>query len=1334
MSIHVPTVVYRGTINGAHDRGDRVITVTNVSGNLADAIAGNTVLFGTTSGGDDVARRRFRSRSGQDITIDENSNVWASGQHVTILRDWEIWPIFPFIELESPYTFYKDRDKVYGEENFKPYPVPVMKDDQAGYLVAGSCVFPLNGTGSYAVADGATISSYSWSSTGGVIAAPTASSTTITFTTAGSYWVYLTVTDSNGKSYTTRRIYYVHERTGANAPFLDFIVEAPPTRSWRNGGSTVRIRVNANAGITNIPDRASILLWNEAFYNGDEEYIGDAGNVIFSGNIRSESLVVDQNGGFISFEATSVSELLKRHQMFSVSLTDDPSPDTWWKYFKLTLPRAIHHLWSEHSTLFIRRDVILPIADTRRVPAVDDFVEGDLYSLVESFALQHGVYAHVCCSADNRVYVEEDVNILGQTARDAKPTITEITKADRMGDVDVTLIRQQELDTSFVFLGGVSYDGSETTPHISKAPGEVPETEGSGAINLERQIVANQDEANERSGRALAIANAKIKDIRLKHAGNYSFMDVVPQAWYTINVAANENKRGITLTNQKIVPRNIVLEYDSGAGTLFTSTTWDIEATGHDGITGNFPTEIPPPGPTPPAPSQIGNLVLFNSTIGCYVHGSWLQRNGGLTGTNIQDRHGGADPWWYTALKQNTFNPAFAILWKGDVGKIYRSADCGVTWVAKTPSNNPPNTFGDSPSPTAGGVTYIQYEGNFYAQDQHVFLAVWQNGSGKWRSWVVLTEDDGDTWSWVSLGADLGGSSWSSPTKYAEPGSFIGTGDRAQRVLYLTSSKFVLAYKDDSDGQGYVRIGNNDGTLGTPKHLDGGDNDIAEFSLARIDDDEFIVAYANGTTGGGSRVHTVRIGTVSGNTITLNTANDYYTGTVGTADSQAHGDVIIMMSSDTAVLAHSRAVSGTGGSYAYKITIVGTTISAVSSAVSFVGSGTTVPLSLIKIDSTHFVIGYTTSGTYICGEVTISSVQFPSSSVTLGVASVNSHTIAPLAVSNKFLVLYRTSGSAIGSKIGTISGTTVTLGADNASLVTSAPVPMNARLLGDGNVALFHQYGGNVRITVFDADTGGDSVTVSTFHDSGVAVSFAVGGNGDVGQDGQVMVVAFVDSSGTDLSFMTLAGVDQIKSLGMSISKGSGGYLYVSAWVPDELIVLIYELPSLTQLDVLSFGAATEAEMEADTYTAKPCASRINDNVCYLYGRLNNPASLGLCHIVRTVNAFSNLSVVESGWGGDHCSAFVEGPLYDLNAVRKRGVGSYFYRGNASEGLFYKSQLPFGVNSGALAATIDKYVIVGGSSPAGSQMVMQTTFPFTVWTDITEDYPLSGSVTGLTLV
>jgi hypothetical protein len=607
LSVFKPEQLYCGTVTSSPAMGARQITVVNVSGSLAAvdaALPDLTVYVGTSCGDYSKSKRRLRSRSGQVLTLDENSVDWANGDVITVMLSYDLWSVFPYIDPDTK-VFYKDYNIAYTDENEFMNPVAIMGPHQAKFLDGPTVVFNLVASDSYPVADSASITTYAWTTTGGSIANAADPTTTITFDTPGQYIITLTVTDSNANTQATRRVYFVHQRTGANAPYLDFEFDRSPEGSWDNGGWSCGVSIRGDADQSEFPDNTLCVLWAETFWSGEEHYIVDGYNIIMVGYIRSENVIKELDAGSVTFDIVTIHELLKNARCFSVSLEYDASPDTWWKMDDLTIGRAVHHVWRWHSTLFYVTDVYLPIltSNTELLRAVDDFEGNDLYSMVDNFTYQHSIFAHVVCNKYGQVYVEQDLAMLDEADRAAATVAVTLADRDRRGPTDLDYGRQTPEDVSHAIVSGTYFDGSQAYVIIAQAPGYLPSPWGEDEVSFERLVLGSQAYANMIAGRVIAVANGWIEEVGVPMAGNWlPALDIVPQNWVQLNVQAADTKRGIALEGNFHL-RGITSDIEVRGGTCFVDLSLVPEEFGPDGVPGPYPDDWPwPDFPIPPIP------------------------------------------------------------------------------------------------------------------------------------------------------------------------------------------------------------------------------------------------------------------------------------------------------------------------------------------------------------------------------------------------------------------------------------------------------------------------------------------------------------------------------------------------------------------------------------------------------------------------------------------------------------------------------------------------------------------------------------------------------------
>ena len=598
LSVIVPETVYCGKITGSPDRGAIEITVTDVSGNIGNVKEGQTVYVGTSCGLYDISKRRLRRVNGNVLTLDESSLIWDNSWYLTVVKNWELWPMYPYISgTAGNYTFYKDRDIAYSDQNEKPYPVAIMGWHRAVMLTGSDITVNLIGTNSYAVASGASISSYLWECDSGVIASANAATTTIKFASAGQYWVKLTVTDSNGKTQSTYRIVVVHDES--NMPYTDFVVSRL-SGAWSSGGWDADITVYGDATQDDFPDGALMILWADQQY-GDGTEVDESYDVLFVGYLDGESVIINIDTGEVQFSAHTIHTLLNNCNMYSVSITAvDGTPSTWNEYTDdLTTARALHHYLRWHSTLFSICDVYLPVDSTLTMPA-QDFESGVIYNVIDTFAYQRSIFAHVCSDKHGVLHIERDVQTLSDSERAALTVVMAITDEDRVGDeVVLELLRNPITQTYLVNVSGIDNDKN---PYIAQAPGYIPNVYGNTVASFPGLALSDQSHANYLAGRLYAVANKVITEIRMPLAGNYSFMDLVPQEWYTLSISAASNKRGIVLAGANTVIRDINIQLNVVDGLLSQEIVTEVEVDAYDGVKLDVPLYDPPDYPDPPIP------------------------------------------------------------------------------------------------------------------------------------------------------------------------------------------------------------------------------------------------------------------------------------------------------------------------------------------------------------------------------------------------------------------------------------------------------------------------------------------------------------------------------------------------------------------------------------------------------------------------------------------------------------------------------------------------------------------------------------------------------------
>ncbi len=818
MTIIKPDVVYCGTVAGSPEFGDNVITVSNVSGNISNIVAGMTVYVGTACGDYSKGKRRYRSRNGQDFTLDENTINWTVGDYITVVRMFEFWNVYPYITTTVPFLFYKDRDITYSDQNSYPNPVAIITNGaKLGFLDGPSISFPISGSLSYTTAAGATITSYAWSGTGLSFANASAQSTTMTVSATGYYWLALTVTDSNGKTQTVRVIVRVHDR-GTDAPFSDFNTPQPMSQDWNSGGWRTSIECYKDFDIEDYPDDAIVIVWCEQTFAGVEAYYPD--NINFYGYLRKGSIRKIQNTGTVTFDIETIDALMSNAHMYSVSLEYSTSPDKWYKYYKLTAARTLHHYFKWHSTLFEIANVFLPMTETTEFSASDDFDAGSMMSQAETFAYERSIFAHIMCDKHGEVQIRQDIHLLPNATRAANQTLFNITAEDHLPEVEVVLNTEATFGHIIVSGGRRNPDDNTLFPIISQAPGELPLNRGSEKNVIENLVIASQSDGNVLAGRVLANLNRYVDEVRLKLAGNYhSILECLPQYWLHLYDAPN--MRNIPLEGNYTL-KSITSQLDTKTGTNMTDIVLIPDVESNDGIPGPYPEDpeengggggggggihTPPWIPPPPPPPIVDPTSDVYAAIAADIRGTgnfgdvsptWVTKLGAITGTIIDATKAAWDP---------TFNVIYVLtatsVWKTEDFQI-----AAPTWTEVYNVTTDSNFTDKSPvltrivtPPTISGRVYV------------LATALTTVGGSEGTAWLVRSDDGGGTWTDYEIEGGLSATPYTvthgTALVHYEPGSPIYTEITHTRVGddENTINPWAIAFKHLSGNPGWATTG-----------------------------------------------------------------------------------------------------------------------------------------------------------------------------------------------------------------------------------------------------------------------------------------------------------------------------------------------------------------------------------------------------------------------------------------------------------------------------------------------------------------------------------------------
>jgi hypothetical protein len=377
--LHTPVAVFKARVDMALISYPLTsISFDNVTlGAYTDILEDMTVLLGSTEGGDDLGRTRVKgtpgsatlplprtSRGTQDGLLDVQDNAY-----ITVLKDYRPWAKIPFFSDNGTGTDYKDGTVEVGDFNTKLPPVANTGPSTAGMVDSGTGLltvqFPAGGADlSYAMADGATISTYAWDVDGGTITVGTSASAVITATfEPGSYWVSLTVTDSNGKSHTARCFVLAIDTDALNDPR---ITNYQVQQSLQRQGQTLELVIYENLSRTAYPDGTLVLFWWD-----EPSSATDRSHIKFFGWLDTESYSIGRSklgikrtttlhasdiGGWLNMLPGFAQALYR-----SEELDAHGNPISPWSYMpSLDMAKALWYLLFWHSTALGIADYFFP--------------------------------------------------------------------------------------------------------------------------------------------------------------------------------------------------------------------------------------------------------------------------------------------------------------------------------------------------------------------------------------------------------------------------------------------------------------------------------------------------------------------------------------------------------------------------------------------------------------------------------------------------------------------------------------------------------------------------------------------------------------------------------------------------------------------------------------------------------------------------------------------------------------------------------------------------------------------------------------------------------------
>jgi len=777
--LNTPTAIFKARVNmpGTITYPVTELTFDGVTlGAFGDIPPDATLILGTTDGADDLGRVRVQnvatsstipvgrvSQGTEDGTLSVTDNAY-----ITVWNEYRVWAKIPY---STGTIDYKDSNIEVGTYNEDLPPVANCGPGFADYIDDDDIItVTFDGTGSYAMADGATITDYAWDLQGGTVTAGDLDEDTLTATfEAGFRWVSLTVTDSNGRPHTSRCPVLAVDP--ANDPTIKFQV---PSHRIEMRGQSLGFEIFDNLLRSTFPDGGLVMFWaDEPIDPTDRDFMAFIGwhqsdsfsiRATPTGNIRTTVLnCVDVAGRLAALPGFP--QALQREP--ELDSEGDPIDIMWALMPTLDMRKCLWYLAFWHSTALSLADFLLPDSLSDYPAMRLDSTGASLYEQINSRA-QSCVPDHwLTCNIQGQLAVLPDWMLLDPADRpvDTAGTLTE----DYWKDTDATYQRPPKffvLNSSAVVCSTdwLELGGEDTLPlAFCKAPG-LAYGQGVSEATTGEKLTISQEELNHCEGHRYARLNARYGLFTIvEPTGDIQAFQPAHMLPVQLNIsAATAAQRGLDFTTARGLVKSIDMRYNHTEHGTWVSPTlqWEREVTGFPAVT-HVPEEAEDPDyevPEPPPvtiPPDFGLIDGQEMVAGIGIDG-YVYRT-----SDFQTDSGSGGPTWdrvdttiadtIYSFVVDPFSPGYiggvgAINgWIANDTDIYRVTDLFGSVAASSV-----HTFATATSGAAFHWRSIQASfGAYFAEGVNPWLlcvSYYGDTVGHTGTWATRSTDGGATW------------------------------------------------------------------------------------------------------------------------------------------------------------------------------------------------------------------------------------------------------------------------------------------------------------------------------------------------------------------------------------------------------------------------------------------------------------------------------------------------------------------------------------------------------------------------------------------------------------
>lgn len=586
--------------------------------------------LGSAAGLDDYGRGRLRAaptatvlklgRASQGFN-DGELNV-VDNAYITVYKDWRVMSKIPVIGAD--YNEYKDADIPVGDLTAEPPPIANCGPSYARSIDAdtGKVIVFHDGRESFPVADGATLTTFAWDFDGGTPLFGADESDTHLYVEydAGMYWPALTVTDSNGKSHSSRtRVLADDPDASLCVPGMQVVDIA---RSQQ--GQTVRLRTLVDLPRAEYPDGALVICWFDidAAPESREHILFEGWHQTDDVTVRAQERYLERNSVFLCVDvAGRLDSLPGFAQRIEIPGEDEEAGLTWGEMPNPTMDKFLCYLMHWHSTAASLCD-FTPSGTWDEYPFVlFDSAGASLYEQLNRQANRICPDHVLTCNRLNQLRVLPDPML--QNPDDRTATVQGNFLEEWWHEFSFTYQRPPRVywlrgSALLTQTEWVIDDDDEKTllTAFAIAPGTSP-GQGVSEATQGEQLAKSQEDLNDVTGHRYARMNARYGQFTITPAsGNDQNIEPADMTWVNVTASAlTAPHRGDNFNPVRCLPKevNISFQYHEWGTRRTTRVTLEPETVGLPALiepvdiplpVGEQP--VPPPEPPPTVPPDDG--------------------------------------------------------------------------------------------------------------------------------------------------------------------------------------------------------------------------------------------------------------------------------------------------------------------------------------------------------------------------------------------------------------------------------------------------------------------------------------------------------------------------------------------------------------------------------------------------------------------------------------------------------------------------------------------------------------------------------------------------------